>query len=344
MTMRICRRTLLATTVGVFAGTGAKAADMQLSGSGGGVVAPMLQGWKANEKFQALGLDVSFRVNGSPSGTSQILAGITDFASVEIPLSDEQLAASNLYQFPFAFTAVVFVVNIPGVESNRLQLTGQILGGIYAGQIAKWNDPKIVAANPGLSLPDLDMHPITHAEPGGAMLGDTIVVLSYLIAANPDWQAKFGNTLPKRWAFGSMSSNNDTIVETIKALPGSIAYLPLGVAAGAKLTIAMKRDSNGKAVQADQASLRAAVGAVDWAKSSNLVGKLIDLPGDGVWPVAFVSYLVVSRNLARKPNGAALRAFTKFVVTDGSAAIIGKNSEPAPPQVRTRVVQQLEKF
>ncbi len=344
MTIRIGRRALLATTASMFAATGAVAADNEANGAGGGTIRPMLLGWQASEKYKALGLSVTYQGIGSPAGTSKILAGDTDFAILEIPLSDEQLAAGNLYQFPLAFTAIVFVANIPGVGTNRLQLTGQNLGGIFSGQIKKWNDPKIVAYNPGLSLPDLDIHPIYHAEPGGAMLGDTVGVTSYLLSANTEWQAKFGTTVPKRWSVGSMSTTTDTIVGTVKALEGSIAYLPLGAALSNQLPIVMKRDSAGKAVQANQASLNAAVAAIDWAKTSNLVGKLVDLPGDGVWPVVIASYGVVPRNLAKRANGKALRAFFKFALTDGSAISVSKGGEPAPDQIRARVLAQLEKF
>jgi len=328
----------------MLAATGAMAAENEAIGAGGGTIRPMLLGWQASEKYKALGLSVAYQPIGSPAGTSKILAGITDFAILEIPLSDEQLAAANLYQFPLAFTAIVFVVNIPGVGTNRLQLTGQHLGGIFSGQIKKWNDPSIVAANPGLSLPDLDIHPIYHAEPGAAMLGDTIGVTSYLLSANADWRAKFGTAVTKRWSVGSMATVTDAIVGTIQALEGSIAYLPLGAALSAKLAIVMKRDSNGKAVQANQASLNAAVAAIDWVKTPNLVGKLVDLPGDGVWPVVIASYGLVPRDLKRKPNGEAIRKFFKFALTDGTDISIGKGGEPSPPQIRTKILQQLEKF
>lgn len=70
---------------------------------------------------------------GSPNGTTEILAGINDFAILESPLSDAQLTSSNLYRFPLAFAAIVFVANIPGMASNRLRLTGPLPGGSYSG-------------------------------------------------------------------------------------------------------------------------------------------------------------------------------------------------------------------
>lgn len=342
--MNMRRRSFMTAAAGalISAPMMAVASEKDLLGAGGSTIRPIMQSW-LELQAKTLGLNVTYQAIGSPTGTTRILAGLTDFAILEIPLSDEQLAPANLYQFPLAFAAIVFVVNIPEVSTNQLQLTGQLLGAIYSGGIRKWNDPKIVAANPTLTLPDLDIHPINHAEPGGAMLGDTIGITSYLLAANADWRDKFGTTVPKRWAVGSMTQTGDTMTETIRSLPGSIGYLPLGAATSAKLSIVMKRDDRGQAVQAGAASLSAAVAAIDWVKSPNMVGKLVDLPGDGVWPIVIASYGVIPRDLKKKPTGAALRAFFKFALTEGSEISTKRGGEPPPQAIRTRVLAQLDK-
>ena len=345
MVLHLSRRTVMAGSASLIAAPMAAMADgKELNGAGGSTIRPIMQGWLASDPYKALGLNVTYDEIGSPRGTSKILAGITDFAILEIPLSDEQLNASNLYQFPLAFAAIVFCVNIPGVATNRLQLTGQMMGGIYSGKIKKWNDPAIVAANPGLNLPDLDVHPLFHAEPGGAMLGDTIGVTSYLLAANEDWRAKFGTTVTKRWAVGSMVITGETMTETLRALPGSIGYLPLGAAVGAKLALVMKRGSDGKAVECNQTSLNKAVAAVDWVRTPNLVGKLVDLPGEGVWSVVIASYGIVPRDLKGKPTGQAIRSFFKFALTDGAEISIKRGGEPPPAEIRNKVLAQLDKM
>lgn len=321
----------------------AMAGEKDLLGAGGSTIRPIMAGWLELQK-KTLDLNVTYQAIGSPNGTTKILAGITDFAILEIPLSDSQLATANLYQFPLAFAAIVFVVNIPGVATNQLKLTGELLGGIYAGAIKKWNDPKIVAVNPGLTLPDLGIHPLYHAEPGSAMLGDTIGVTSYLLAANADWRARFPDGINKRWAVGSMVTTGETTTETLKVLPGSIGYLPLGAAVGSKLPIVAKLDGSGKAVQANQASLNAAVAAIDWVRTPNLVGKLVDLPGEGVWPVVIASYGIVPKDLKGKPSGPALRAFFKFALSEGVEVTVKRGGEPPPVDIRTKIMAQLDRF
>ena len=339
------RRALLLGGAALLSGVSstAMAGEKDLLGAGGSTIRPIMAGWLELQK-KNLNLNVTYQAIGSPNGTTKILAGISDFAVLEIPLSDTQLVTSNLYQFPLAFAAIVFVVNIPGVATNQLRLSGQLLGGIYSGSIKKWNDPKIVSANPDLKLPDLDIRPLNHAEPGGAMLGDTIAVTSYLLAANADWRARFPNGINRRWAVGSMVTTGETMTESLKALHGSIGYLPLGAATSAKLSIVAKFDDEGKTVVANQNSLRAAVAAIDWAKTPNMVGRLVDLPGDGVWPLVIASYGIVPRDLKNKPVGPALRAFFKLVLSDGAEVSIKRGGEPAPAAIRAKVMAQLDKL
>ena len=60
---------------------------------------------------------------------------------------------SGLVQFPTVIGGDVAVVNIKGVSSERLRLTGEALGDIYLGKIKKWNEPAIANLNPGVQLP-----------------------------------------------------------------------------------------------------------------------------------------------------------------------------------------------
>lgn len=342
--MNINRRALLAGAAGLLvpAPKAAMAGPNDLLAAGGNTLRPIMTAWQ-EAQAKTLGLNITYQAIGSPNAISKILAGIVDFAVIENPLSDEQLGQSNLYQFPLAFGAIVFVVNIPGVESNKLTLTAQNLGGIFGGSIKKWNDPKIVATNPGLTLPDLDIHPIYHSDMHGGMFTDTLGVTTYLIETNADWKQKYPGAVPRRWSVGSMSATGETITQTIRALEGSIGYLPLGAAVNSKLTMVVMQNEKGK-ITPNPAALTAAVAAIDWAKVTGTIPKLVDLPGEGVWPIVLCSYGVVPKDLKGKPNGAAILSFFKYALTEGAEISIKRGGEPMPAAQRTRVVGVLEKL
>lgn len=340
--MMINRRSLMAGAAGLLvpAPMAALAAPNEIVGAGGSTIRPVMQGW-IEGGTKALNIKITYDAIGSPNGISRILAGITDFAILELPLTDQQLEQASLYQFPLAFGAYVFVVNVPGVESHQLSLTGQDLGGIYSGAIKNWNDPRIKASNPGVSLPDLEIKPMIHQELRGPMLGSSVVVTAYLMAANADWRQRFGDKVPARWGVGSMAATGETMTETLRAVPGSIGYLPLGAAERAKLSIVAKRDNNGKVVKAGEASLQAAIAAIDMTK---MPLRTADLPGENVWPAIIASYGVVPRNLKAKDNGAAIHGFFKYILTDGAEVSRKRGAEPMTQEQRGRVLAQLDKF
>jgi phosphate transport system substrate-binding protein len=55
---------------------------------------------------------------------------------------------------------------------------------IFLGKITKWSDPKLKAANPGVTLPDLDITVVRRADSSGT----TFVFTSHLSAISEEWK------------------------------------------------------------------------------------------------------------------------------------------------------------
>jgi phosphate transport system substrate-binding protein len=64
---------------------------------------------------------------------------------------------------------VVPVVN--GFEPDRLRLTGEVLAAIFAGDIQRWDDARIAALNPGLSLPARRIVRVVRGDKSGSTEG-----------------------------------------------------------------------------------------------------------------------------------------------------------------------------
>jgi len=336
----IGRRALLGAGAGWFmASSVAKAAEVTptpIAGAGSSFIDPVMKRW-IKALPAALGVDVSYEPNGSGKGRNAILAGDVDFGMSDEPLPDDKLATGNLVQFPLAFGAIVCVVNIPGIDENQMVLTGPLLAGIYAGSIKKWNDPKIVAANPAIKLPDLDIRPVSEGTPNGPMPGSTYNFTQYLLATNQDWRDKYGPAITRRWAVGSMAASNAFMTETIGLLPGSIGYLALGLAAKNKMTTVMLRNKAGKAVAATSGTIAAAVGQADWAHTPNLMTNLLNLPGDEAWPITVATYAIVPKT-PKHPE--AMRNFLRFVIAKPELAA-RVYAAAMPPELATAALAKL---
>ena len=56
--------------------------------------------------------------------------------------------------------------NVPGL-SKQLQLSSLTACGLLTGGIKNWNDPNIAADNPGVSLPNVPVVPVTESDSAG---------------------------------------------------------------------------------------------------------------------------------------------------------------------------------
>ena len=137
-----------------------------VTGAGASFPAPVYAKWAAAYNT-ATGVRINYQSVGSGAGIRQIKAKTVDFGASDMPLTDEELAKEGLMQFPTVIGGVVPVVNIQGVKPGELKLTGEVLGAIYLGKIAKWNDPAIVALNPGVKLPDATITPVYRSDASG---------------------------------------------------------------------------------------------------------------------------------------------------------------------------------
>src|SRR5690348_5537970 len=130
--------------------TPAVAAD--ITGAGATFPYPIYAKW-ADAYKKATGVGMNYQSIGSGGGIKQITAKTVDFGASDMPLKPEELEKYGLIQFPTVIGGDVPVVNLPGIASGDLKLTGEVLADIYLGKIKKWNDPAIAKLNPGAKLP-----------------------------------------------------------------------------------------------------------------------------------------------------------------------------------------------
>ena len=68
--------------------------------------------------------------------------------------ANARCATGPAINIPMVGGAIAIAYNVEGVD--QLTLTPAVIAGIFGNTITKWNDPKIAAANTGVTLPDAD--------------------------------------------------------------------------------------------------------------------------------------------------------------------------------------------
>ena len=125
-----------------------------LVGAGASSQAAGMQGWQVG--FQELNPDATVEYDpiGSGGGREQFLSGGSDFAGSDAFLKDDEFEASKercagdggAINLPHYISPIAIPYNLPGVDS--LNLTPDVIGGIFANTITNWNDPAIAERQP----------------------------------------------------------------------------------------------------------------------------------------------------------------------------------------------------
>ena len=121
----------------------AMAKDVKLTGGGATFAAPILDACKG-EFATASGDSYTYASLGSGAGRSGWDKGDYDFAWTDTPHATPKDPAT--IHVPVVAAPVAVIYNVPGVD-EQINLTPDILAGIFSRQITNWSDPKIKAEN-----------------------------------------------------------------------------------------------------------------------------------------------------------------------------------------------------
>ncbi|AHG40743.1 phosphate-binding protein [Pseudomonas syringae CC1557] len=285
-----------------------------VTGAGSSFVFPVISAWsqdysKSNDSKNR----INYQSIGSGGGIAQIKAATVDFGASDAPMSAEDLQAGGLGQFPSVIGGIVPIVNVEGVESGELKLDGALLAKIFMGDIKKWNDPAIVALNPGVKLPETAIT-VVHRSDGS---GTTYNFTNYLSKVSPEWneKLKFGSTV--QWPAGVGGKGNEGVSAYVKQIKGSIGYVEYSYAVTNKLSYTQLKNAAGKFIKPDAKAFAAAADSAKWedAKDFNLI--MTNAPGDTAWPITATTWIIMYKKAKNEEKSAAAFDFFKWSLENG---------------------------
>jgi phosphate transport system substrate-binding protein len=268
-----------------------------VTGAGASFPAPVYAKW-ADAYNKATGARINYQSVGSGAGIRQIKAKTVDFGATDAPLKDDELAKDGMIQFPTVIGGVVPVVNIAGIKPGQLKLTGAVLGDIYLGKVAKWNDGAIVALNPGVQLPDAQIAVVRRADGSGT----SFLFTNYLSKVNAEWKDKVGEGTAVNWPTGAGGKGNEGVSAFVTRLPNSIGYVEYAYAKQNKMSHVQMRNKDGVYVQPDDLAFKAAAAGAEWNKSFYQV--LTEQPGKASWPITGATFILMHK-VQDKPASAS---------------------------------------
>ena len=307
----------------------------EITGAGATFIYPLVSKW-SDDYNKATGHRINYQSIGSGGGIAQIKAATVDFGSTDKPLSSEELAAAGLAQFPSAIGGVVPVVNLEGVTSGQLRLTGLVLADIFLGNITAWNDPKIATLNPGVSLPSTRIN-VVHRSDGS---GTTYNFVNYLSKISPQWKDTVGEGTSVEWPGGIGGKGNEGVAAYVKQIKGSIGYVELAYASQNGMSHVQMQNAAGSWVQPEPASFQAAAATADWASAKDFSLVITNAPGADAWPITATNFMLMYKQPKDAQRSAQTLAFFKWAFENGQPQAQELDYVPLPPAL----VEQVEAY
>ncbi|HEY3913627.1 MAG TPA: phosphate ABC transporter substrate-binding protein PstS [Verrucomicrobiae bacterium] len=311
-------------------------AQLLINGAGATFPYPIYSKWF--DEYSRVDPSVRFNYQsiGSGGGQNQILKGTVDFGATDGPMSDQKLAQApaKLLHIPTVAGADVVTYNLPG--NPQLKLDGETIADIFMGVVTQWNDPRIKAANPDVSLPASDIV-VVHRSDGS---GTTYIFVDYLSSISPKWEKDVGRGTAVKWPTGLGAKGNEGVTGQVEQMPGAIGYVELAYAIQNKLPYASIKNSSGNYATPSIASVTA---ALDTAKiPEDFRFSMVNPPGADAYPIAGATWLLVYQQQTDAQKGQKIAQFLKWAMNEGEKDAPSLNYAPLPPSLVKRVLAEID--
>jgi phosphate transport system substrate-binding protein len=312
----------------------ASADDLRLVGSGASFPFPLYSTWFKAFSKQTNGVTVDYQAKGSGAGIQDLINNTVDFAASDAAMTPEQIAKvdKGVVLLPMTAGEIVLAYNLPG-QPTGLKLPRGVYPDIFLGKITRWNDPRIAAANPGITFPDLPITVVRRSDSSGT----TFVFTKHLAAISPEFKEKVGQGTTVNWPASDKivaAPKNDGVTATIKQTPGAIGYIEWGYAKLTKANVALLQNKSGKYVAAGGEGGALALASAEFPP--DLIVWVDDPTDPGAYPIAsFTWQLFYQKQDPQKAD--YLRKLVAYGLTEGQKIADSMGYIPLPPTVIEKV-------
>ena len=288
---------------------------------------------------QVNGDAVAYGGIGSGGGVRNLRDKIVDFAGSDAFLTDKEMAEMPpVVHVPTCMGAVVVAYNLDGVED--LKLTGEVIADIFAGEIKMWNDERLVALNPDVTLPAEAIIPVFRSDGSGT----TFVFTDYLTKVSPMWKDKFGAGKSVNFPSGQAAKGNPGVAGVIKQTRNTIGYVGSEYAFAQKIPYATIRNQRGEFVAPDANSISAAASG---AIPADTRCSITNSDAVGAYPISTFTWMIIYKEQnysdRSKEQAAATLDLLKYILSDEAQSITSEvHYAPLPAKVKELSTKNLK--
>lgn len=303
-----------------------------INGAGASSQGSASDAWIAAFQTTNPAVTINYSPDGSGAGRTAFISGGVAYAGSDSALSTKELGkpfatckpGTTAIDLPVYISPIAVVFNVAGVTSLNLDAT--TLAKIFTTAITRWNDPQIVALNPGTTLPDATITAVHRSDDSGTTKNFT----DYLAKTAPDvWDAPASDTFP--YKTGEAAQGTSGVVEAVTNGRNTIGYSDASRA----------RDLGFAAIKVGDTfvNFTAAAAAKSVADSPRVAGRAANdiaialdrtTTNPSHYPLVLVSYLIVCQEYPNPEEGALVKAYATYVASATGQAEAAKSAGAAP--------------
>ena len=284
------------------------------------------------EEFaQVNGDAVAYGGIGSGGGVRNLRDKIVDFAGSDAFLSEKEMTEMNpVIHIPTCMGAVVLAYNLEGV--NELKLSGEVIADIFAGEIKMWNDARLAALNPGVTLPAEAIIPVFRSDGSGT----TFVFTDYLTKVSPMWASKYGAGKSVNFPSGQAAKGNPGVAGVIKQTKNAIGYVGSEYAFAQKIAYAQIQNQRGEFVEPSSESISAAASGEIPADTRC---SITNADATGAYPISTFTWMIIykEQNYSDRSREQAVATLDllKYILSDEAQNITSEvHYAPLPAKAK----------
>lgn len=229
--------------------------------------------------------EVAYGGIGSGGGIRNLKDRIVDFAGSDAFLTDKEMSEMPaVVHIPTCMGAVVLAYNLSGIDN--LNLSGEVVADIFAGNIKKWNDERIAALNPAVNLPETDIIPVFRSDGSGT----TFVFTDYLAKVSENWKSKYGAGKSVNFPVGQAAKGNPGVAGIIAQTVNSIGYVGSEYAFAQGIPYATMQNACGELVKPTAESISAAASGKIPADTRT---SITNSNAAGAYPISTFTWIII---------------------------------------------------
>ena len=292
------------------------------------------------EQFSQVNGDaVAYGGIGSGGGVRNLRDKIVDFAGSDAFLSEKEMAEMNpVIHVPTCMGAVVLAYNLDGV--NKLNLSGEVIADIFAGEIKMWNDERLAVLNPDVKLPAETIIPVFRSDGSGT----TFVFTDYLTKVSSNWASKFGTGKSVNFPLRQAAKGNPGVAGVISQTKNSIGYVGSEYAFAQKIPYATIQNQHGEWVGPTAETISAAASGEIPADTRT---SITNSNATGAYPIATFTWVIIYKEQnysdRSKEQAVATLDLLQYILSDNAQNITSEvHYAPLPAKAKELSLKNLK--